>query len=423
VATRAGGHAAVKTLWIVFVLFVLYGTTVPFNFAIDHDILERKFALISPNPFIRADTGRLISLADAAQNVLLFLPFGVLGVLATDASRRGVRRIVWVTTLGAALSVSVETLQLFTRERITSTTDVMTNTAGALSGALLAWRFGNWGRRTLADIAASGIFDGQPFYALMLATVLVGLAAWAPLDVSLDLDAVARKLQGFAQHPWLADGLSRTGAEIVQYALWAGAAAAWLCRPHMRRPGVLAAALATLVATLLAASQILIGSRSPGLEPLVARVGGAVLGVFLWRAARRQAFGAAWVAAAVVLGSAAASALEALGPLGLSAASPDTAPNLAIVSRALSVGLLSAPVGFCVGWFLPRATRSVSLTFVAAIVVSGPVDLWGGGLDDSMLVRVLVIAIGIAAAGLGMWCARSGYQRFEDAVRDLSGSQ
>jgi hypothetical protein len=110
--------------------------------------------------------------------------------------------------------------------------------------------------------------------------------------------------------------------------------------------------------------------------------------------------------------------------VGLSLARPDTAPYLAVVSRTISVGLLSAPVGFCVGWFLPPVSRVLPLAFVAALVVVAPFDLAGGWLGDGSTVDLFAdTAVAVAATGVGLWCAREGYRRFAGAVRDLTGSR
>lgn len=72
-------------------------------------------------------------------NVLLFLPFGF--ALAASLSRQlqGLRLIVAVTVLGGGASAAVELLQLFLPTRTTSLLDLVTNTAGAVLGALCVY--------------------------------------------------------------------------------------------------------------------------------------------------------------------------------------------------------------------------------------------------------------------------------------------
>jgi len=74
------------------------------------------------------------ALVDAAQNVALFAGWGALWVV-TAPPRAGLRWLLWPVVTGFALSLSVETFQLFLVTRTASLLDVVTNTTGALLGA------------------------------------------------------------------------------------------------------------------------------------------------------------------------------------------------------------------------------------------------------------------------------------------------
>ncbi len=77
-------------------------------------------------------------IVDAARNIALFLGWGATWVLTSRAPTT--RRDVLLATLwGMAVSVSVETAQLFSQYRMASVADVMTNTLGSLLGALALW--------------------------------------------------------------------------------------------------------------------------------------------------------------------------------------------------------------------------------------------------------------------------------------------
>ena len=98
---------------------VLLVTLVPFDFAV-------------PDQF-QLYTGA--QLGDALANILMFVPLGFLFQLAQPASadRRALRALL----LGALLSLSVESAQLFLAERFSSPVDVITNALGAWLGAQL----------------------------------------------------------------------------------------------------------------------------------------------------------------------------------------------------------------------------------------------------------------------------------------------
>lgn len=70
-------------------------------------------------------------------NVLLFLPFGYAGARALGCTRG---RLILVLSLGAVLTLSVETIQLFSHGRFPSVTDLGANLVGAALGADLARR-------------------------------------------------------------------------------------------------------------------------------------------------------------------------------------------------------------------------------------------------------------------------------------------
>ena len=74
------------------------------------------------------------SMIEEVANVALFAPLGMLGVLALGARRW------WIVVLaGSAMSASVELAQgAFLPARVASLTDVATNSAGALLGAVTA---------------------------------------------------------------------------------------------------------------------------------------------------------------------------------------------------------------------------------------------------------------------------------------------
>jgi glycopeptide antibiotics resistance protein len=68
---------------------------------------------------------------DVVANVLLFVPFGA----AAGASSTDPRRVRLVMSAALVLALGVELSQVYTHNRIATTTDVVTNTAGAWLGA------------------------------------------------------------------------------------------------------------------------------------------------------------------------------------------------------------------------------------------------------------------------------------------------
>ena len=86
----------------------------------------------------------LISVRDVAQNVLLYVPFGALGVWSfRDSYRRHwLRLVARIVGLAILFSASVEALQLYTNDRVASLTDIASAGVGAFAGAaaIAMWR-------------------------------------------------------------------------------------------------------------------------------------------------------------------------------------------------------------------------------------------------------------------------------------------
>lgn len=93
------------TLWLIWVLFIVYGCTIPFHFVSDWRLATAHWDMVTFDLFPVPGTGRL-SLPDFVGNLLLFMPFGVFGSLALRG--RLWSRLIAVVALAAALSAAVE---------------------------------------------------------------------------------------------------------------------------------------------------------------------------------------------------------------------------------------------------------------------------------------------------------------------------
>lgn len=130
-------RARLRTLLAIgYALFIAYVSLSPFsgwseqglNFA---DVLKMPL-LLTFTPF------------DAVINVLAYVPFGLLVGLALR-SRFGVLASLLLAVLcGAVLSAGMEYLQMYLPARISSNLDLLANSAGTLTGALLAVSIASW---------------------------------------------------------------------------------------------------------------------------------------------------------------------------------------------------------------------------------------------------------------------------------------
>jgi VanZ family protein len=109
---------------------------------------------ISPFSYLSAPIPAYVTNFDLAVNVLAYLPFGVLMVLALHPTVRGLKAVLLTALAGVVLAALIEAAQSFLPTRISSNLDLATNAAGALLGALIAAPFASSliDRGRLADV-------------------------------------------------------------------------------------------------------------------------------------------------------------------------------------------------------------------------------------------------------------------------------
>jgi glycopeptide antibiotics resistance protein len=125
---RVGLHVAAR---VAYVAVVLLATLSELNFgeplAPFSERLARAFALdISASDVV-----------DGVRNVLLFAGWGLVWSITASDDHRPLHTVFRATLTGMALSLAVETIQLFSPVRHASIADVATNTGGAFAGAVL----------------------------------------------------------------------------------------------------------------------------------------------------------------------------------------------------------------------------------------------------------------------------------------------
>jgi VanZ family protein len=408
-----------RTLWLLFTLFVIYGSTIPFDFVRHLSSVGGKLERLADNPLMPKGTPQDWSAPDILQNFLLFVPFGVLGVLAVAAdARSGMRRVVYVTALGAALACGVEALQLFTRNRTSSLADALTNTLGAGVGAIVAYRLRQATHGTLNHIATRWL-SVPSSYPVIVATVMVCVLAWVPFDVTLDVGMILPKIGALKRNIWQYTGLTDEGAAIIQFALLAVAISAWLAELNQRWAAVKAAAIVIVAALGLEASQIIITSRMPGLEDIVVRSAGGVVGAFLWTIGRRAPYPLIWLALLIVA-TAGAAALHGSGApeilatrrlyrlLNLRHYEGTAVPDFIYLVERMCVYF---PTGFVVARVVNGTARAVATAMIiAAVIAIGLEAIAGNPLDWP--VSMMDIAASVVGAGLGAYVATAGASSF-----------
>jgi VanZ family protein len=169
-------------LLVLWGLFIVYGTMLPFDFSASGEQVREKLGRLAEHPW------RVGSRTDVISNVLLFMPWGfLLAIWRAGRKASFVAAVVLAVVTGAALSAAVEVGQLFAPSRTTSFVDLATNTLGSTLGALIGWPSALRIWPGLSD-RIRRLVAVRPMAACALATA-AGLvfAGLAPFDVSLDV--------------------------------------------------------------------------------------------------------------------------------------------------------------------------------------------------------------------------------------------
>lgn len=185
-----------RSLWtalcMLSILFVLYGTLLPFRFAYGwHDLPARLHTITWQVTWHGLPQA---SLTDIVGNILLFWPVGF--CLQTRLRSPHVRCPLAMTVLGSLLlSLVIEFTQLFSAVRIPAVLDVLTNTMGSFLGAMAA---------KLYAVAFSALVRRHGYNLLVRRPVLLIvmafglfplLAALMPFTVSITPSAVMHNLK------------------------------------------------------------------------------------------------------------------------------------------------------------------------------------------------------------------------------------
>lgn len=227
-----------------------------------------------------------ISWPDAAQNVLTYIPFGILGVLSLGDRRPSLpARVGAVAVLAIFFSLSVEAMQLYTEERTASVIDVLAALTGTVAGGVAARPVAQVVDWSIAAVRPSGLFDAEVRVVLVALTAAMVAAAWWPFDPTLDVSTLAGRLRIVRHDPWQLDGAAVAGHALV-FTLLSLAIAAGAHRLRRIHAVIAAATAATIVALVLDAGQLAMGSQPIGLAGLGAQVAGAMTGVALFALAR-----------------------------------------------------------------------------------------------------------------------------------------
>ena len=128
---------------------------------------------LSPFAFLNLQMPRWWTGFDLMVNIVGYMPFGALIVLALHPRVRGMWAVVVAAIAGLLVSGTMETVQNYLPSRVPSNLDLLTNAAGCLAGALL----GAWFAPMLLDRSRLYLLR-QRWFAAHASQGLVLIALW-----------------------------------------------------------------------------------------------------------------------------------------------------------------------------------------------------------------------------------------------------
>jgi len=251
--------------------------------------------------FLTAPWPRYITLEDVLVNIAAYVPLGFLLARALMRALGNARAVLCALVLVAAVSLAMETVQMFMPTRIASNVDLVTNTIGGLIGALSAPLFSP---TRLLGMRVARVRRAWFLYGPGSDSGLVLLSLWLATQIhpTMQLFGTGYLRNTFELPPWVMHTppllLVSEAAVACFNVLGLGLVAVTLARPSVSRGAVLGAVLGsafvakTLVAVAVAKSAGPLAWLTPGVA--IGIVAAAVLLYGLARLPQR----ARWIAAA-----------------------------------------------------------------------------------------------------------------------------
>ena len=400
-------------LWICYSLFIVYATTIPFNVITSKAELRHNISVISWKPFYNTDQHGYFSSGDLITNVLFFIPFGFFGLYSLRRWKRpNAMVVICLALFGTGLSAFVEFLQMFTIDRNTSDTDLITNTLGTIVGMFCAgiirpsWIRSMYSRRLARFTHATASF---PLMGILFVTLA---GALSPFDFSINQSMVIDKLHTFIpwNHQW-----NFSKKDFVVF-LYYGALISFVSALCLKQWGIIKSLGATLVLGMAIA--IIIGGLQPFIltrEPSGGSIIGIILGIFTgltmeWFTARHYRAPIAWFLVAVMglllLFFNFSPPMQSASKLGsFLRFSSRGSESMEGLMNFIEITAQFIPVGFALAFLGSRNTkrRTLIVSFFLPLVLATPILLshhWGiPSLYDCavLIIAEIAVFIGVAA--------------------------
>jgi glycopeptide antibiotics resistance protein len=278
-------RSLLRWLLLLYCLFILYGSFIPFHFNHDPEFLQSQWTRFFTPLF---DHGiRKFSIPDVLSNILLFVPFGFFRV-GGEFPRHGLSRplpaMFTTGVLGLLFGLVIESGQTFSPGRIASILDALCNGIGSALGALV----GSLLLRTVAGKLAPILLQllrQRPSVVLLVLLVLAAIAdAYYPFEITLDVSTLWHNLKN-TQVVSFSGGLRRFWLDLLVEKFLLFAAVGYLAFRNLPPEPFPARAIAWITCSALVvmieSGKLFFAGRAPNFEAALLGVAGVLCGVFL----------------------------------------------------------------------------------------------------------------------------------------------
>lgn len=408
-------------------MFVVYGTTFPFRFNLDWHEFVAESGRINWR-ILGGSEGNLI-VSDIIQNIMLFMPFGFLGYFSLIYKRSAANKIR-IVLAGAALSLSVEFLQIFSPLRFPAVSDVVFNTLGTAIGLAVGMMLKKSVLGFKSHPVARRILDSESAFPALVFLILVVAGCWEPFDFSLDVGVVWGHVKPLLTDPFR---FSRPNDDMILF-IRTLLAALFVCRAAneagLRRPALAGGLLMGLLALGLETSQAIIQSRSPEVQDALVALLGVACGALTFFFPPFHRRPRMWTAAgglAIFLSA----ALHALHPFRFS---PHFSgfnwvlflpqyerTTFASLGNFVESATIYFPIGFLLGYFYPRL-RPSAVAMLAAGGAALALEVAQGYVPGRYadITEVVGAMLGAMAGGLAL---TRGWPAFREYMREDEDGQ
>lgn len=376
----------IRIFWLLFIVFIIYSTLIPFNLTANMGSLNSNISKINKIPFFDSDGSRA-SIPDIVQNIFLFIPFGFFGILSMKYKNKLIL-IIKITLLASLLSGFVEVIQLFTRDRTTSVTDLLTNSSGAFIGAVSASLIADVYSKLIKISKFKQFISDKYFFLTLMAFILSAIGALQPFDLTLDVGIVGSKIKTLIINPIKFNAmLSDEGIVFIRLFLFCFSCSIWLKSLRVHYYYAIAFLIISTSGIFFETFQIFVRSRMPNIQDVLVMIMASFLGMLFSLLNLKNLPRTLWTTI-IIIGVGISAGMNTLSPFQFKTnpSSFNWVPFLAYYERTTFIALANfiesvliyLPLGFLLSYFYSREHRIQSFIFIILVgaIISSSLEIF-----------------------------------------------